>query len=47
MSNYVIDQLRFVRRQAVNYVDSISDSTAEIIPEVRFPTCWGRNQISG
>lgn len=32
MSNYVIDQLKFVRRQAINYVESISDSAAEIIP---------------
>lgn len=32
MSNFVVDQLGFVRRQTVDYVRSISDSDAEIIP---------------
>ncbi|WP_025677222.1 DinB family protein [Paenibacillus massiliensis] len=32
MSNFVVDQLGFVRRQAVDYVRSISESAAEIIP---------------
>lgn len=32
MSNFVVDQLGFVRRQAVDYVRSINESAAEIIP---------------
>lgn len=32
MSHFVVDQLGFVRRQTVDYVRSISDSDAEIIP---------------
>lgn len=32
MSNFVVDQLGFVRRQTVDYVRSISDSDTEIIP---------------
>lgn len=32
MSNFVVDQLGFVRRQAVDYVRSISESAAETIP---------------
>ncbi|WP_145047746.1 DinB family protein [Paenibacillus xylanexedens] len=32
MSNFVADQLRFVRRQAVDYVRNINDSASEIIP---------------
>ncbi|MGN7413173.1 DinB family protein [Paenibacillus sp. SAF-068] len=32
MSNFVTDQLGFVRRQAVAYVRNINDSTSEIIP---------------
>ncbi|WP_028591430.1 DinB family protein [Paenibacillus massiliensis] len=32
MSNFVVDQLGFVRRQAVDYVSSISESAAETIP---------------
>lgn len=32
MSNFVADQLGFVRRQAVDYVRDIDDSASEIIP---------------
>ncbi|WP_339308145.1 DinB family protein [Paenibacillus sp. FSL R5-0519] len=32
MSNFVADQLGFVRRQAVGYVKDIDDSASEIIP---------------
>ncbi|KQY94530.1 hypothetical protein ASD24_02965 [Paenibacillus sp. Root52] len=32
MSNFVADQLGFVRRQAVDYVRNINDSASEIIP---------------
>ncbi|OKP67699.1 hypothetical protein A3842_27890 [Paenibacillus sp. P3E] len=32
MGNFVLDQLGFVRRQTVDYVRSISDSSAEIVP---------------
>lgn len=32
MSNFVTDQLGFVRHQAVDYVRNINDSTSEIIP---------------
>lgn len=32
MSNFVTDQLGFIRRQAVDYVRNINDSATEIIP---------------
>ncbi|WP_145331115.1 DinB family protein [Paenibacillus xylanexedens] len=32
MSHFVADQLKFVRRQAVDYVRNINDSASEIIP---------------
>ncbi|MEK4660644.1 DinB family protein [Priestia sp. FSL H7-0729] len=32
MSNFVADQLGFVRRQAIDYVRNINDSTSEITP---------------
>ncbi|MBY0205065.1 DinB family protein [Paenibacillus cucumis (ex Kampfer et al. 2016)] len=32
MSHFVADQLKFVRRQAVDYVRNITDSASEIIP---------------
>jgi uncharacterized damage-inducible protein DinB len=33
MSDFILDQLGFIRRQTINYVKDISDSAAEIIPE--------------
>lgn len=32
MSNFVMDQLKYVRRQAIEYVKGMDDSTTEIIP---------------
>ncbi|WFR60992.1 DinB family protein [Paenibacillus amylolyticus] len=32
MGNFVVDQLAFVRRQAVDYVRNMDDSASEIIP---------------